>query len=54
MKESIKIDEAEWYKHQDNHEAIIELEVFEKVNQQIQERSVKAKTIILKNIVIKK
>lgn len=43
MKESIKIDEAEWYKHQDNHEAIIEVEVFEKVNQQIQERSSRAK-----------
>lgn len=48
MKESIKIDEAEWYKHQDNHEAIIELEVFEKVNQQIQERSVKAKNYYTK------
>lgn len=43
MKESIKIDESEWYKHQNNHEAIIENEVFKKVNQQIEERSLKAK-----------
>lgn len=43
MKENIKIDESEWYKHQDNHEAIIEPEVFNKVNQQIQERSSRAK-----------
>ena len=50
MKESIKIDEAEWYKHQDNHEAIIEVEVFEKVNQQIQER----RELIQKNMVTRK
>lgn len=43
MKETRKIDESEWYRHQDNHEAIIEPEVFKKVNQQIQERSSRAK-----------
>lgn len=43
MKENIKINPEEWYKHQDNHEPIIEPEVFNKVNQQIEERSSRAK-----------
>lgn len=48
MKESRKIDESEWYKHQNNHEALIDAELFEKVNQQIQERSAKAKNYYTK------
>lgn len=43
MKENEKIEPENWFKHQENHEAIISPEVFEKVNQQIQERSSKAK-----------
>lgn len=43
MKENIKIKPEEWYKHQDNHESIIAPEVFNKVNQQIEERSSRAK-----------
>lgn len=43
MKENKKIDESEWYKHEDNHEALISEEVFRKVNEQIQERSLRAK-----------
>lgn len=43
MKENIKIDSSDWYRHQGNHEAIISKEVFEKVNRQITERSLKAK-----------
>lgn len=43
MKESRKIDESEWYKHENNHEALIQLDVFQEVNQQIQERASRAK-----------
>lgn len=48
MKESRKIDESEWFKHEDNHEAIISKDVFEKVNRQIEERSSKAKRVYTK------
>lgn len=48
MKESKKIDSSEWYRHQDNHEAIISVEVFDKVNKQIQERSQRAKNYYTK------
>ncbi|SCJ00342.1 Recombinase [uncultured Clostridium sp.] len=43
MKENIKIDESEWFRHENRHEAIVDIEVFKKVNRQIEERSKKAK-----------
>lgn len=43
MKENVKISPEEWYKHRNNHESIIDSEVFLKVNNQIEERSKKAK-----------
>ena len=43
MKENIKIDESEWFRHKDHHEAIIDEDVFKKVNKQIEERSLNAK-----------
>ncbi len=48
MKESRKIDESEWFKHEGNHEALIEKDVFKKVNDQISERSRKAKNVYTK------
>lgn len=48
MKESRKIDKEEWYKHQDNHEAIIDKETFKKVNDKIEERSSRAKNFYTK------
>lgn len=44
MKESRKIDSSEWYRHEGNHEAIIDRKAFEKVGDLIEERSVKAKS----------
>lgn len=43
MKESRSIPEEEWYRHNGNHEAIISKNVFRKVNNQIKERSLRAK-----------
>lgn len=43
MKENIKIDEENWFRHINNHEAIIGEEIFNKVNNQINSRSRKAK-----------
>lgn len=48
MRESRKIDKSEWYKHQDNHEAIISEDVFKMVNDKILEKSSKAKNYYTK------
>lgn len=43
VKENIKIDSSEWYRHKNNHEAIIEEDIFYEVNKKIKERGMKAK-----------
>lgn len=43
MKENLKIDEADWFRHVNHHEAIISEEIFNKVNSQISNRSSRAK-----------
>lgn len=49
VKENRKIDPSEWYRHENNHEAIIDREIFEKVNKLIKERSKKAKNSHMKS-----
>ncbi|WP_055070398.1 recombinase family protein [Clostridium massiliamazoniense] len=43
VKENIKIDSSEWYRHKNNHEAIIEEDIFYEVNKKIKERGIRAK-----------
>jgi site-specific DNA recombinase len=43
LKEVIKIDSKDWYRHIDNHEKVVSLEVFTKVSKIINERKNKAK-----------
>lgn len=49
VKENIKINPNEWYRHENNHEAIIEKEIFYKVNRKIEERGMKARRSQLHN-----
>lgn len=48
MKENKKIDKSEWYKHEENHPAIISVDVFNIVNKKINEKSTAAKNFYTK------
>ncbi len=42
MRENKKIDKEEWFRHKNHHEAIIDIKIFEKVQEEIKKRSHKA------------
>ena len=51
LKEVIKIDSKDWYRHINNHEGIVEIEVFAKVSDLINKRKKKAKASYIDGII---